>query len=452
MFVRLCIVCILAWSGTALAQRIDITPAQVVAGEPVRIVLKGFERSTDITLVAERPVRSFMPGSAPMIYRSEAVFRTTHAGSLDLATAKPVSGSFTDADIRGLFWSMTPTESEAPSDWSPDEVRLTARHGDTVVATASLTLASARADVVVTPVGDQFPGAILARLPGEEKRPAIIVLGGSEGGDWFAKSMAPRLASYGYAVLGLPYYAPAFAPREDLNTLPGAFVDLPVERLQQAYEWLADHADVDADRIGLYGVSKGAEFALIASTRFKWIDAVAAIVPSDVVWEGWGVADAAPGTRSSFAWQGEPLPFVPYQNIQAEFMAMGAGGASIRRAHDHGRAAHPDKANAARIPVEDFKGALLVAGGMLDAVWGSGPMAQAIAERRAAHDLATVNLVFYGAGHALTGSGWSPTTQIDVGPMRMGGNPKDTAAAQAATWAATLAFFADTLKPSPTAK
>lgn len=447
MTIRLLTLCFIAWAGSASGQRIEITPDRVVAGESVRIVLKGFERNAEVTVSAERPVRAFLPRGATVMYRSDATFKSTHAGTLDLGSAKPVSGSYADADVRGLFWSMVPTTREAPADWSPGEVRLTASDGGAVVATASLTLINAREDVEITTVGDAFPGALLARLPGNGKRPAIIVLGGSEGGDWFAKSMAPRLASYGYAVLGLPYYAPVFAARDDLKTLPAAFMDIPVDRLQQAHDWLAARTDVDAGRIGVYGVSKGAEFALIASTRFDWIDAVAAIVPSDVVWEGWGDQTAAPGTRSSFAWNGKPLPFVPYQNIQAEFMSMGSGGAVLRRPHDHGRAAHPDKVDAARIPVEAFKGRLLVAGGMLDAVWGSGPMAQNIAERRATHDLPTVNLVFYGAGHSLSGQGWSPTTQLDIGPMRMGGYARDTAAAQAATWKATLDFFADALKP-----
>jgi hypothetical protein len=429
-----------------LGQRIEITPASAVAGEPVRIVLKGFARDADVTLVSERAVRPFQPGASPALYRAEAVFRTSHAGTLDLATATPRSGSYERADLRGLFWSMAPVAGEASVDRPPDQITLTAYQGGTDVATATLTVVSARAEVQVERV-EAFPGAMFASLPGSVRRPAIIVLGGSEGGDWFAASMAPRLASYGYAVFGLPYYAPAFAPRDDLKNLPTAFVDIPVDRLQQAYDWLMKRDDVDADRIGLYGVSKGAEFALIAATKFEWIDAVAAIVPTDVVWEGWGVEDAAPGTRSSFSWQGKPLPFVPYQNIQAEFLSMAGGGAVLRRPHDHGRAAHPDRANAARIPVETFKGSLLVAGGMLDAVWGSGPMAQAIAERRAQVDLPTVNLVYYGAGHSLTGNGWSPTTQVDTGPMRMGGTARDTAHAQADVWAKTLDFFEAALSP-----
>ncbi len=435
-------------SANLQAQRIEVRPDVILSGEEVQIVLKQFPRDAAVELRAERALNTWQPNTKPALYRSQARFRTSAAGSLDLATATPLEGSYRTADVRGLAWSMKPTGESAPGDWPTDRLRFTALIDGEVVAEASLTIHGARDDVIVEDIGDAFPGAVFAHLPGRQRRPAIIVLGGSEGYDWVARSVSPQFASRGYAVLGLPYHAPAFIPRRDLDMLPKSFTDIPVDRLQSAYEWLRGRDDVDADRIGVYGVSKGAEFSLIAATRMDWIDAVAAIVPSDVVWEGFGAFDAAAGTRSSFSWKGEPLPFVPYDNIQAEFSAMGTGGGAVlRRPHDHGRAAHPDRAVAARIPVETYRGALLVAGGMLDAIWGSGPMAQSIAERRAEAGLDTTTLVFWGAGHALTGDGWSPTTQLDAGPMSMGGLPAETAQAQAETWRSTLAFFNTHLAP-----
>ena len=55
---------------------------------------------------------------------------------------------------------------------------------------------------------DEFPGARWASLLGKARRPAIIVLGGSEGGSYTARLMAPKLASHAYAFLGLPYFSP----------------------------------------------------------------------------------------------------------------------------------------------------------------------------------------------------------------------------------------------------
>jgi hypothetical protein len=78
-------------------------------------------------------------------------------------------------------------------------------------------------------------------------------------------------------------------------------------------------------------------------------------------------------------------------------------------------------------------------------------MAQNIAERRAAHGLETVSLVFADVGHVLTGSGWRPTTQYNLGPSKIGGTPEANARAQAVVWAQTLAFLKRTLGPKAAA-
>jgi dienelactone hydrolase len=222
-----------------------------------------------------------------------------------------------------------------------------------------------------------------------------------------------------------------------------------VERLEQARAWLAAQPEVDARRIVLHGVSKGAEFALVAATKMPWIAGVVAVVPSDVVWEGWG-SGVAPGRRSSFAWRGQPLEFVPYVDFEAEFRGFGTGEpVLVRRPHDKGRAAHPDRVAAARIPVERFAGPVLLIGGHADQVWDSGAMAERIAAARRAAGLETVALVYRDAGHAIAGTGWSPTTQSNASPMKMGGTPAADARAQAEAFQQTLAFLRRTLTPQP---
>ena len=128
------------------------------------------------------------------------------------------------------------------------------------------------------------------------------------------------------------------------------------------------------------------------------------------MWEGWGPG-VEPGTRSSFALDGKPLPFVPYVEFAEEFAGFRTGrDLRMRRFQDKGRAANPAAAVKARIEVEKFRGPLLVVGGHDDQVWASGMMAQNIAERRAAAGLETVALIFPEAGHFLSGNGWMPTT------------------------------------------
>ena len=82
----------------------------------------------------------------------------------------------------------------------------------------------------------------------------------------------------------------------------------------------------------------------------------------------------------------------------------------IRRPHERGRAARPDLAAKARIPVERIRGEVMVIGAYDDQMWPSGVMAQNIAERRIESGLRVTALLFPDAGHLLYDTGYAPTT------------------------------------------
>jgi dienelactone hydrolase len=271
----------------------------------------------------------------------------------------------------------------------------------------------------------RFPGAFLVRPAAAAGRlPLIVFLGGSEGNDSTARLVAPNLAAEGYAVLGFPYYSPIRGGVQAIPGLPSVFAEIPVDRLEQVHQWALADPRVDAERIGLWGHSKGAEFALIAAATYEWIDALVAIVPSDVVWEGFGSGTVERTGTPSFSLAGKPLPFVRY----------GVPG-RLRESKDTGRAQHPQDVEAALIPVERYRGLLLVAGGEQDRTWDSAGMSRSIALRRTQHGQRTVVLTFPDAGHALLASALGNTD------VSRGGTVQGNAAAQKAVWAAALELF-----------
>lgn len=449
----------LAPAFPAWAQQFEFEPGpSVLVGEPLGIRLSGLPPGTELQVRSTRLVREF--GGALRAYAAQALLRSDAQGRIDLARAEPLPGSsYSGADLRGLFWSMQPLPGEPPAGLQEGQVRLEvlaaaeAAGRDKAakpLASGTLTLLRALPEVQSRPV-QGLPGALFSVLPGDTPRPALIILGGSEGGRQITRD-APVWASRGFAVLALPYYSPAgWSPNgplpPELPELPRAFADIPVERLEEARAWLARQPEVDAQRIGVVGTSKGAEFALLAASRMPWIRAVLAVVPSDVVWEGWGEG-VAPGTRSSFAWKGEPLPFVPYKGFMEEFAGFATGAeVRIRRPQDAGRAAHPERVAPARIPVEDIAAPVMVVGGHDDQIWDSGGMAEAIARSRAAAGRETVALVYREAGHFLGGTGWGPTTQYNAGPSKSGGTPEANARAQAEAWMRSVEFLRQHLGP-----
>lgn len=297
-------------------------------------------------------------------------------------------------------------------------------------------------EVIETPI-EGFPHAAAWRLADEKARPVVVILHGADGGTEAGERFGPILARLGYVAVGLPYYSPdwgQYGPPKALPELAGSFVDIPVDQLARLREAVATMPGADVERFGLFAGSKGSEFALIAASRYDWIDAVVAYTPTDVVWEGWGLETLeAEGTRSSFSFDGQPLPFMPYRGFVEGLLAGPA--ADLRAIHENGRADHPEKEDEARIPVENYRGALMLIAGGRDAQWNSARAAATIFERRTRAGLETYFLGYPEAGHDLIGDGGAR----EAG--RSGGTPEANAAARADAWPKVVAFMAESLNP-----
>jgi diguanylate cyclase (GGDEF)-like protein len=230
-----------------------------------------------------------------------------------------------------------------------------------------------------------FPHTRVYTLTDDAPRPVVVILHGAEGGTEAGDRFGPILARMGYAAVGLPYYSPDwgdYGPPKALPELPGSFLDIRVDQIAELREALRAMPGVDVERFGLLGASKGSEMALIAASRYPWIDSVVAYTPTDLVWEGWGLEVVeAEGTRSSFSFGGQPLAFMPYRGFVEGLLAGAA--ADLRAIHENGRADHPDREATARIPVESYPGDLLLIAGGRDAQWNSAAAAEAIAAARA---------------------------------------------------------------------
>ncbi|OSZ64541.1 hypothetical protein CAP39_13395 [Sphingomonas sp. IBVSS1] len=406
-------------------------PASLSDAAPAPIRLDGLAPGSLVTLTMTRDLPDY--GGR---FSATARFKAGADGRIDTGRDAPISsgapGNYDGIAAAGLFWSARRDAAPSPAAAADGSARIEADLGSEKLSLAIPALPQP----VTTAAVAEFPGAVLARPAAASGRlPLLIVLGGSEGGRFTARTYAPLLAAQGFAVLGLPYYSPGYDPADKVAGLPTSFTEIPVDRLQAVKAWAERQSGLDASRIGLWGVSKGAEFALIAASRLAWVQAVVAVVPSDVVWEGWGRPGPA---TSSFSWEGKPLPFVPYLGVEQEFSRVARGERmEMRRPHVAGRAANPERVPAARIRVEEYAGALLLIGGDDDRVWPSGPMAQAVADTRAAAGRSTALLRFADAGHALAGPGTDP-----VGIMQAnGGTLAGIAQARSTAWAATIAFL-----------
>jgi dienelactone hydrolase len=409
--------------------RILLSRRRVRVDRVVDIELRGLPRRelVQLRLTLERGDRT--------TWASQAFFRADRRGRVDLATTAPVQGDYRGVDPMGLLWSaqLQPQAAHPQlKDWT-DQVHLSALVDGRQVASANLERSYLRAGTRVTSVRDRGLVGTLFEPPAHRRRPALIVVGGSEGGIAYAQVQAAMFASHGYDVLALAYFDPTGSLG---GGLPRELSLIPLEYFGTAIDWLGHQPTVDADRIGIVGTSKGAELALLLGSRYPQLKAVAAYAPSSVAWPGIGTSgDVAPFFTSSWSEHGRPVPFLPYHFGPANFYEV------YRQALDDPAAA------AAAIPVERINGPVLLISGNDDQLWPSSYMAEQVIARLRAHSHAYPDrhLAYNGAGHGI-GFPYEPTTQLAVGAISFGGNPAGIARADRDHWPRLLQFLADTLE------
>lgn len=294
------------------------------------------------------------------------------------------------------------------------------------------------ADITVTTVNDTGLVAKFYLPKTSGKHPAVIVIGGSEGGIKGTDRWGEPLAERGYAVLPLAYFG--------AEKLPPQLEEIPLEYFKKAIDWLRANPAVDRKRIALVGASRGGEAALLIASTYPQIKAVVAGVPSHVVWQSLNFKEQT--VKSSWMLGGKPVPFVPY-NYDAPFTTM----------LDMFLRSLQQKAavEAAIIPVEKIKGPILIISGKDDQLWASSLMCDFVVERlrNKRFRFTYEHLSYENAGHAILrptstnpSSNSAPTATVTTpaGVLQMGGTKEGNAAALTDIWTKTLNFLDRNLK------
>ena len=138
--------------------------------------------------------------------------------------------------------------------------------------------AGARADAGAAAGAGETTVGRLFIPPGRGPHPVVIVLSGSGGG--FDLDKAAVLSRHGLATLALAYFG--IAP------LPTWLHRIPLEYFEAALTWLCAQPEIDSERVGILGVSRGAELALLLGSTFPQIRAIVAYAPSSVAWAASG--------------------------------------------------------------------------------------------------------------------------------------------------------------------
>lgn len=440
-----------AETTTARCAEIQVAPNPSFIDEDVSIRVRGIPPGARITL------RAKVNDDAGRVWEACGSYVADAAGLVNVASQKSLDGTYRGCDAMGLFWSM---KLEPAARVGRATFRKETPEADTVALTAEMvgqTIATCRLERRWLAVGTQVRDAsedaneegLAARLfipPGREPHPVVIVLGGSGGG--YDLDKAAVFARHGFATLSLAYFG--------IHGLPAWLHRVPLEYFARAMAWLGRQPEVDARRIGMLGISRGAELALLLSSTLPEIRAVVAYAPSAVAWGSGGRDKATDEIIPCWTRGGEAIPFAPLP--LRGFMARSAVPVALLRRpvkfRNLFRAALRNREAIARaqIPVERTRGPILLISGGDDHVWPASHMAEMICARlRARNSAHSVEHLHYPkAGHELRYP-FLPTTARTTRPaglkfaISFGGTAEADAEAQKDAWQRALAFFGNTL-------
>jgi dienelactone hydrolase len=389
------------FSGLSLtsAQTFEVTPKRVMIDESASIRATGLQPNQRVTIRAE------LVDGADERWTSEAEFVADGQGRIDTSRHPALAGSYKGVSASGLIWSMMPSSKKAsryqpPRDFGIQIIDFHLMDGKVEISSARLEQASIAEGVqrVIIRYGDLR--ATLFSPPGKDRRPGVLVLGGSEGG--LPSRRAAWLASHGFAALAVAYFR--------FDDLPKELAGIPLEYFGRALTWMANRPEIAADRIAVMGISRGAELALQLGSMFPRIKPVVAYSPANVRYPACCGFTAVP---YAWAWNGNGLAFRPLRPGATQM----------------------EMVMKSEIEVERTQGPILLISGDADHVWDSKSMADSIVARLKRHAFVynVEHLNYAHAGHgagrpeivpAWRGAVRNPTSGRDV---EVGGTPQGNA-------------------------
>ena len=408
-----------------------VDPAQALLDEVVRIRVTGLAPGQHVRVAAR--TEAFQAEAA-------AEYLADTAGSVDLSSTAPVSGTYSGCDPMGLFWSAELDDGadlidvfHALARLTPLDCTITAEVDGLEVGRATLTRDAAHHGRAQEVRDGRIRGTFFARA-GEEAGGGVIVVGGSDGGN-NGEAAAALLAARGIPALSLAWFA-----FEDLPPQPRA---IPLEYFEEAIAWLRARPEVAGGRIGVMGTSLGGELALLLGATFSDVAAVLAIVPSGVLWNAKWAHDGAPLVGLAGIESDPETPKLIQDTIE-KGMPASATPVYLRCLEAAGALAAD-----AEIPVERTRGPILMLSAEDDTMWPSTRLADIAVERlkACAFGFAFDHVSYPGAGHLAflapyvpMSRDWAVHPQMNI-PVAVGGNTRDSAAAGADGWRRIIEFL-----------
>ncbi|MEG1460576.1 MAG: acyl-CoA thioester hydrolase/BAAT C-terminal domain-containing protein, partial [Oscillospiraceae bacterium] len=214
---------------------------------------------------------------------------------------------------------------------------------------------------------DGFFGELI--LPSENKYPdkAMIAFIGSNGDFANARKLAEYFADLGVTGLALAYW--------NAEGLPKQMSELPLESVENAAKYLKNRG---FSKIGVCGISKGGELALLSASMFPEINGVIALSPNYAACVGFkGMRETK---HSTWVYGGKEIPYtkVHVSIAKALVKTLAAGEMTTNFIYEQAlKQPNPESI----IPVENINGPIMLVSADYDSMWPSKFSCEKIMER-----------------------------------------------------------------------
>ena len=205
---------------------------------------------------------------------------------------------------------------------------------------------------------------------------AIIMFSGSDGMYALTQLVAQQYVRRGLTVLALAYWR--------YPGLPKRFERIPIETIEKPTLWLKSNG---YDKVGLWGISMGAEFALIAASLLpNLISCVVAVAPINIVGQGFDMGKRKGGQKfgllpcSAWSFRGKELPYAKLRLDKRQIVldSIKRRSACMRSGYEDAVKSAPEEA---RIKVENINGPILCLSARNDDMWPAAEAGDAMMAR-----------------------------------------------------------------------
>ena len=424
--------------------KILVTPAKALIDVPVEISISNLTPYEQIIIEASCKDKN------NNIWLSRATFNANDKGVVNVGTQAPIFGSYKEIDPMGLFWSMVPTDKDTSKHTASKytlnvcEVSLSVFSQNKLSAQKMIYRLPVSPHVEKRNIREQGITGTFFYPKNMKKGAGIIVVPGSGGG--IPENTSQLLASHGYAVLALGYFA--------AEGLPKNLQNIPLEYFQNAMQWFKKQPQVDGNNVTLLGHSRGAELVLLLAATFpKEMAAIITYAAPHLVY-----GDFSPEEKAAWTFKKLPMPFMPNLSNEDVLNAVKEGHVAFHKGtvqdpfEDidtflYGMKKFHKNIEAATIPVESIRCPILLFSGEDDKMWPSTLSGNLIMERLDSKGSAIKrkHVIFPHAGHGINVFPYTPSTDlpIPIGPVWcvFGGTAEGNAHANKKSWEEVLTFL-----------